>query len=111
MAEPVSPQQVICEAAELIETRGWVQGREHQPGIGYCLKGACVAAANRHHLPPTERELLLELVMVYLAAVIVTTPALAKTATWTVVTTYNDFVGRTKAEALETARRAGRCST
>lgn len=109
MADPITPQQVICEAAELIETKGWTTKTEHRPGIGYCLKGGCVAAANAHHLPVIERDLLLDLVVIYLAAAI--TGKVATGATWSTVTGYNDEKGRTKDQVLETARRAGRCTT
>lgn len=33
-------QQVLLDAADLIEEKGWIQGANWRPGLGYCVFGA-----------------------------------------------------------------------
>jgi hypothetical protein len=106
MAAPVSACQVLCEVADLIETKGWIQ-HTARSAAGYCLSGACDEVVNRKlSTPGKERDLLRELVVLHLTAAI--KPG-SNASTFHEVQTYNDTKGRTKEEAVAAARKAGTC--
>lgn len=48
-------RQVLREAADLIETEGWITGNYHLEGSGYCAVGAISAAADSYD-GPLQRE-------------------------------------------------------
>ena len=106
MAEPISACQVLCEAGDLIEEKGWIQ---HSPKTakGYCLSGACNEVLNRKTgLSNVERDLLSTMVAMHLTAAI--KPGSTATS-FLEAQSYNDAKGRKKEEILDVVRRAGTC--
>lgn len=106
MAVATSPQEIVCDAADLMERRGWIQKSEHT-SLGFCAVGALKEACRLRrpgHLT-VEKELLLDLGTLYFARAI--KPSIFGT-TGTVIS-YNDTTGRTKAEVVGMAKKAGQC--
>lgn len=91
----MTPQDVLRQAADLIERTGWCQGDIYELGengiLGYCAEGAIREVADKSGERFDIRDLL----------------ALAETGTdGDALYVWNDTPGRTKEEVIATLRRA-----
>lgn len=110
------PVRILLDAADLIEKKGWCQGRSSAPqpsgGLAYCVHGAFAHITHLEAEYDADRQSDMNAATILLQRYLSAngqwdpTRAVMCTATWVNCAVWNDVKGRTKEEVITALRGA-----